>query len=87
MMDRRRFLLTSLAGAVAAPLAVEAQRPGKVYRVGLLIEAVQGVESLREGLRSLGYREGESLRLRAAEGRGPLRTPSDCGRITSENAC
>jgi hypothetical protein len=25
-MDRRRFLLTSLAGAVAAPLAAEAQR-------------------------------------------------------------
>jgi hypothetical protein len=27
-MDRRRFLLTSLAGAIAAPLAAEAQRPG-----------------------------------------------------------
>jgi hypothetical protein len=25
-MDRRRFLLTSLAGVLAAPLAVEAQR-------------------------------------------------------------
>jgi hypothetical protein len=25
-MDRRRFLLTSLAGALAAPLAAEAQR-------------------------------------------------------------
>jgi hypothetical protein len=28
-MDRRRFLLTSLAGALAAPLAAEAQRAGK----------------------------------------------------------
>ena len=29
-MDRRRFLLTSLAGALAAPLAAEAQQAGKV---------------------------------------------------------
>jgi putative tryptophan/tyrosine transport system substrate-binding protein len=36
MMDRRRFLLTSLAGALAGPLAAEAQTPGKVYRIGLL---------------------------------------------------
>jgi hypothetical protein len=28
MMDRRRFLLTSLAGAVAAPLGAEAQQAG-----------------------------------------------------------
>jgi hypothetical protein len=36
MMDRRRFLLTSLAGALAMPHAVGAQRAGKVYRVGVL---------------------------------------------------
>jgi hypothetical protein len=35
-MDRRRFLLTSLAGALAAPLAAEAQRMEKVYRIGAL---------------------------------------------------
>ena len=35
-MDRRRFLLTSLAGALAPPLAVEAQPAGKVYRLGTL---------------------------------------------------
>jgi ABC-type uncharacterized transport system substrate-binding protein len=35
MMNRRRFLLTSLAGAVAAPLAAEGQA-GKVARVGFL---------------------------------------------------
>jgi hypothetical protein len=33
MMDRRRFLLTSLAGALAAPFAAGAQQPGKVYRM------------------------------------------------------
>ena len=35
-MDRRRFLLTSLAGALAAPSAAGAQQTGKVYSVGYL---------------------------------------------------
>jgi hypothetical protein len=35
-MDRRRFVLTALAGALAVPLAAEAQPAGKVYRVGRL---------------------------------------------------
>ena len=35
-MDRRRFLVTSLAGVLAAPLAGEAQQARKVHRVGLL---------------------------------------------------
>ena len=38
-MDRRRFLLTSLAGALAAPLAAEAQpAAGILYRIGVLTE-------------------------------------------------
>jgi putative tryptophan/tyrosine transport system substrate-binding protein len=36
MMDRRRFLMTSVAGALAAPLAAEAQQAEKVARVGIL---------------------------------------------------
>jgi hypothetical protein len=35
-MDRRHFVLTTLAGAFAAPLAGEAQRAGKMPRVGVL---------------------------------------------------
>lgn len=35
-MDRRRFLLTSLAGALAAPLAAQAQQAGKVSPTGAL---------------------------------------------------
>jgi ABC-type uncharacterized transport system substrate-binding protein len=34
-MDRRRFLLTSLAGALATPLVAGGQA-GKVYRIGFL---------------------------------------------------
>jgi hypothetical protein len=36
VMDRRRFLLTSLAGALAVPLAVEGQQAAKVARIGYL---------------------------------------------------
>ena len=35
-MDRRRFLLTALAGALAAPLDIQAQTAAKVYRIGYL---------------------------------------------------
>jgi hypothetical protein len=35
-VDRRRFLLTSVAGAAGAPLGAGAQQAGKVYRIGVL---------------------------------------------------
>jgi putative ABC transport system substrate-binding protein len=80
-MDRRRFLLTSLAGALATPLAVEAQRAGRSHTVGLLTlnprssgSAPAILDSLRHGLKDLGYREGENLvlELRFAEGNRDL---------------
>ena len=40
-MDRRRFLLISLAGVVAAPLVVDAQTARATYRIGVL-ELVPG---------------------------------------------
>jgi hypothetical protein len=45
-MDRRRFVLTSLAGALAAPLAVEAQQTGKNVRIGVLSPAYPDPSSL-----------------------------------------
>jgi putative ABC transport system substrate-binding protein len=71
MMDRRRFLLTSLACGLAAPLTAGAQPAGKVHRVGLLSDSVLAVEGLRQGLRDLGYREGKSfvIEQRKVEGR------------------
>jgi ABC-type uncharacterized transport system substrate-binding protein len=66
-MDRRRFLLTSLAGALAGPRAAAGQRPGKVWRIGLLVPGVPpgcgsdvrpaALLALRNGLRELGYVE------------------------------
>jgi putative ABC transport system substrate-binding protein len=63
-MDRRRFLLTSLAGAVAAPLAGGAQEAGKVYRIGYLFEQAQYqpvTRTYEESLHELGYVEGRNL--------------------------
>jgi putative ABC transport system substrate-binding protein len=77
MIGRRRFLLTSLAGAVAAPLATDAQQAGKVYRIGYLSDGSAidsdsklGVEAFRQGLRELGWVEGRNIVIdfRFAEG-------------------
>jgi putative ABC transport system substrate-binding protein len=76
MMDRRRFLLTSLAGVLAAPRAVEAQRAGKVYRIAFLGNSTPALEAnlvgrFREGLRDLDYVEGLNVLIeyRWAEGK------------------
>ena len=65
MMDRRRFLLTSVAGALARPLAAEAQEAGKVYRVGFLWDAPavwpHALKAFREGLHELGWVEGRNI--------------------------
>ena len=50
-MDRRRFLLTSLAGALAAPLAAEAQQAAKVARIGYLAPNLAASPHLREAFR------------------------------------
>jgi ABC-type uncharacterized transport system substrate-binding protein len=76
--DRRRFLLTSLAGALAAPVVVGAQPAGKVYRIGYLAQgsgsgtaSLRPLEGFRQGLRELGWVEGQNIIIeyRYAEGR------------------
>ena len=64
-MDRRRFLLTSLAGMLAAPPAAETQQAAKVARIGYLLldraAAPHLPEAFRQGLRDLGYVEGRNV--------------------------
>jgi putative ABC transport system substrate-binding protein len=65
-VDRRRFLLASVAGVLAAPLTVEAQQAGNVHRIGFLGNSTAALEAnlvgpLREGLRELGYVEGQNI--------------------------
>ena len=81
-MDRRRFLLTSLVGALAAPLAAEAQQAGKIAKLGvlsqegLLLPGHPMYEVFYGSLRKFGWVVGQNLILerRAAEGK-PERLP------------
>ena len=63
-MTRRRTVLIALAaGAFVAPLRVNAQQPGKVYRIGYLGNSSRFVplESFRLGLRERGWIEGQNI--------------------------
>src|SRR5262245_22453143 len=64
------------AGLVAAPLVVEAQQAGKVYRIGILETRsaalnAANVNAFRQGMRELGYTEGHNLEIvyRSSDGR------------------
>jgi ABC-type uncharacterized transport system substrate-binding protein len=66
-------IVTLTLGLLCAPLITDAQQPGKVVRIGLLSLSVAGsltIAGLRQGLRELGYVEGQNLALvqRDAEG-------------------
>jgi len=81
-VDRRAFLGAVAGGLLAAPLAAEAQQIGKAPRIGLLSpgspsDAGRSPSNLavlfaafREGLRELGYVEGQNIEIesRWAEG-------------------
>ena len=76
MMDRRRFLLVSLAGALAAPIAAEGQQTGRVYKIGYLggtsaSPMESGTAAFRQSLKDLGWVEGRNItfEMRWAEGK------------------
>ena len=76
MIGRRTFLRTLSAGVLAAPLAAEAEQAGTVARLGILSPASPSAfgyafDALRQGLRDLGYVEGQNLIIewRWAEGK------------------
>ena len=65
---RRREFIRLLGGAAAAwPLAARAQQPAKVPRVGILSpaasEAAADMTAFRQGIRDLGYIEGQTIAL------------------------
>jgi putative tryptophan/tyrosine transport system substrate-binding protein len=65
-MNRRTFIAL-LSGAAAWPLAVRAQEPARVPRVGILSPAASDtaatLTAFREGIRDLGYVEGQKIAL------------------------
>jgi nucleoid DNA-binding protein len=67
IMRRREFITLLMSGAALGwPLAARAQQESKIYRIGFLGSDSQAgmaprVESLRAGLRDLGYAEGTNV--------------------------
>jgi putative tryptophan/tyrosine transport system substrate-binding protein len=76
-VGRRKFLVTGGA-LLVAPLAAEAQRAERVYRIGFVSPTSPGARNVAflHGLRELGYVEGQnvSIEMRFAEGQ-PERLP------------
>jgi putative tryptophan/tyrosine transport system substrate-binding protein len=71
----RRAFVTGLGAVLATPLGVEAQRTGKVGRIGYLgnanpIASAPTLDAFRQGLRDLGWAEGQnvSIEYRWADG-------------------
>jgi putative ABC transport system substrate-binding protein len=71
---RRLSIVTALLLGLAAPLAVEAQQPGKVFRVGVIAtgspETANFLPPFRQRLNELGYIEGQNIVLEARCARG-----------------
>ncbi len=63
-MRRRQIIALLGAAAVAWPLAAQAQRNPRIFRIGILAnERWPPLDGLRSGLRELGYIEGQNLEL------------------------
>jgi putative ABC transport system substrate-binding protein len=69
-MNRRTFVALVAGTCLSESLAVRAQQPGKIFRIGLLAPAPAtgptpgnriDIEELRRGLRDLGWAEGKNL--------------------------
>src|SRR4029077_10852309 len=68
---RRRQFITFLGGAAAAwPLAVRAQQPGSVRRIGVLMtlaaddpQSVARIAAFVQGLQQLGWTDGRNVRI------------------------
>ncbi len=81
-MDRRMFLRALAGSVLAAPLIADAQQPGTVPRVGVIVPVEPesptepNLAAFRQGLRSLGYIEGQSIgwEYRYVRGRAELFT-------------
>ena len=83
MMDRRAFITMVTSGILAAPLAAEAQRTGKVYHIGHVSltspeEMAPYLQAFEEEFRELGYLKGRDFifESRSANGNPELVGPA-----------
>ena len=73
MTTRRAFISTLAGGLFAAPLDAGAQQPARVFKIGILGTVDSPAwEALRQGLRHLGYVQGQNttFETRFTEGKG-----------------
>jgi ABC-type uncharacterized transport system substrate-binding protein len=67
------FIVTLVLSIVVAPLASDAQPAGKVWRIGSLVARSPSInEAFRQGLRELGYVEGQNLVIESRNAEGKL---------------
>jgi putative ABC transport system substrate-binding protein len=83
---RRREFITLLAGVAAWPLAVRAQQPDRVRRIGVLMgladdpDGQARVTALKQGLQELGWTDGRNIQIEIRFGE------ADAGRIRTDAA-
>jgi len=83
-MKRRTFISGIAFGLLAAPLAAQAQRPSKVPRVGVIWEGLStdsALAAFRQGLRELGYTEGQNI---VIEYRSTHGVPNQVSKLAAE---
>ncbi len=67
------LISTLVFGLLVGPLPTEAQKAGKVYRIGFLTSGRAGVSKpFIQGLRDLGYVEGENIVIEARFAEGTI---------------
>jgi len=90
VISRRAFVASLTGGLLAAPLAAEAQQPGKVYQVGFLPSGDspghrRQLEALDEGLRALGYVQGKNIAITALWPKTPSELPELAALLVKQN--
>jgi len=83
--SRRAFLYGAMA-VLAAPRTAETQQTGRIYRLGFLRNGPPPetfVEGLRQGLRELGYVEGQHISIEYGLARSADELPSAAARLVS----
>ncbi len=90
-IGRREFITLIAGAAVAWPLAVRAQQPGKIPKVGFLFPGTEAVGPLRiaefvEGLQAVGYRVPDQVELVArVTGGDPSRVAPMASELVERN--
>ena len=81
-LGRRRFMAAIAGGLLAAPLAAEAQQARKVPQVGFLVFTSSELRyrGFQQGLRELGYVEGQNIVIEFRSADGSLERLDDLAR-------